>query len=121
MYRTCNFLLQTSVLNTSPKPLCALSKLMPSLKLITSPDNSGSRINHESRRYAGRRNRKWHHWPNDFLPFKWERPKLDPPYLRTGDAARDIGQWDPKALIPGVEHSIEIHKLVKIKVHLLLF
>ena len=68
-----------------------------------------SLINHESRRF-GRRYRKWHHWSNDFLPFKWSRPIQDPPYLRTGDSVNDIGKWDPKALIPGAEYSEELKK-----------
>lgn len=61
-------------------------------------------VNYISRRH-GRRYRKWYNWPNDFLPFKYERPKLDPPYMRTGDAVRDIGLWNKNSLIPGAEHS----------------
>lgn len=70
-------------------------------------NNYGALINCESRRF-GRRYRKWHHWPNDFLPFEWERPVQDPPYLRTGDSVRDIGMWDGKSLIPGAEYSKEL-------------
>lgn len=66
-------------------------------------------VNYLSRRF-GRRYRKWHHWPNDFLPFKWERPVTDPPYLRTDDSIRDIGIYDPKALVIGAEHSKELQK-----------
>lgn len=61
-------------------------------------------VNFNSRRH-GRHYRKWYTWPNDFVPFKYERPKLDPPYLRTGDAVRDIGLWNKNSLIPGAEHS----------------
>ncbi|OTF70843.1 hypothetical protein BLA29_014132, partial [Euroglyphus maynei] len=61
-------------------------------------------LNYNSRRF-GRRYRRWYHWPNDFLPFHWEREKLDPPYLRTGDAVRDIGLWNPQDPIPGAQYS----------------
>lgn len=67
-------------------------------------NTSTSLINFSSRRW-GRRYRRWYCWPNDFLPFHWERTKTDPPYLNTGDSIRDIGIWNPTELVPGAEHS----------------
>jgi len=32
----------------------------------------------------GRRYRRWHHWPNDFLPFYWERQRRIPGFLDSG-------------------------------------
>ncbi|XP_027195628.1 28S ribosomal protein S15, mitochondrial [Dermatophagoides pteronyssinus] len=69
---------------------------------------SQSSLNYESRRF-GRRYRRWYHWPNDFLPFHWEREKLEPPYLRTGDAVRDIGLWNKQDLIPGAQYSTALN------------
>jgi len=56
----------------------------------------------------GRRYRKWHHWPNDFLPFYWERQRQLPGHLRTGDEVQDIGTWDKKALILDAQFSEEL-------------
>ena len=72
---------------------------------------SNTLVKHESRRF-GRNIRKWHTWPNDFLPFKWNRPVVDPPYLRTGDSVRDIGKWNPNDLVLGAEYSEELKKFV---------
>lgn len=92
-------------------PLSTMNRLWSAVRQVVafSSSGTGSLINVESRRF-GRRYRRWHHWPNDFLPFKWERPTQDPPYLRTGDAVRDIGYWDKKSLVPGAEHSKELQK-----------
>ncbi|CAG2109429.1 unnamed protein product [Medioppia subpectinata] len=47
----------------------------------------------------GRRYRKWYHWPNDFLPFYWERQRYPGGHMVTGDQVQDIGTWDKNALI----------------------
>jgi len=70
---------------------------------------ANSLVNHESRRF-GRRYRKWHTWPNDFLPFEWTRPAKEPPYMNTGDSVRDIGKWDPNDLVLSAEYSEELKK-----------
>ncbi|UXI21257.1 hypothetical protein NH340_JMT07200 [Sarcoptes scabiei] len=69
--------------------------------------------NYNSKRF-GRRYRRWYHWPNDFLPFHWERKRQDPPCLCTGDLVRDIGLWDSNALVPGAEHSKELENAPEI-------
>ncbi|XP_054158245.1 28S ribosomal protein S15, mitochondrial-like [Oppia nitens] len=51
-----------------------------------------------SRRFS-RRYYKFYSWPNDFLPFYWQRQKRLPGHIRSGDAVQDIGTWDKKALV----------------------
>ncbi|KAH7644684.1 hypothetical protein HUG17_0222 [Dermatophagoides farinae] len=96
----------TQILQYSPKIRIQsmISIVLNSNQCLNNESSSQSLLNYNSRRF-GRRYRRWYHWPNDFLPFHWEREKLDPPYLRTGDAVRDIGFWDPQDLIPGAQYS----------------
>lgn len=49
---------------------------------------------HVSRRFV--RNSNWKNWPNNWLPFTWKRPDLQPGYFDTGDRVEGLTRPDPQ-------------------------
>lgn len=45
----------------------------------------------------------FYNWPNNWLPFKWERKELQPIYFDTGDTVYDPDPYDPDKILPQYE------------------